>query len=130
MSYSDLPAPELAYSSECAKNEGVVDVSRSSAACAREHEEQQQIRGAANGQSGWAPVLIEPLPPDNELWNIGAAARFLKLSKSWIYHHVEDGTLPCVRVHGWALRFVPAELRAWIEKNGSRRNVRGRNKRR
>ncbi|HTP30243.1 MAG TPA: helix-turn-helix domain-containing protein [Anaeromyxobacteraceae bacterium] len=68
-----------------------------------------------------------PLPPDNELWDIGAAARFLKMSRSWVYHHVEDGTLPCVRLHGWALRFVPRELRAWVEKNGSRRNFSRRN---
>jgi predicted DNA-binding transcriptional regulator AlpA len=57
----------------------------------------------------------ESLPPDNELWDVQAAARFLKRSVSWIYHRSEDGTLPVKRLGGWGLRFVPGELRAWVE---------------
>jgi predicted DNA-binding transcriptional regulator AlpA len=58
-----------------------------------------------------------PLPPDNELWDVHAAARFLRLrrSVSWVYHKAEDGTLPVRRLGGWGVRFVPAELRAWVE---------------
>jgi hypothetical protein len=43
-----------------------------------------------------APVTAMPssLPPENELWDVRAAARFLRRSVSWVYHHVEDGTLP------------------------------------
>ncbi len=60
----------------------------------------------------------EPLPPDNELWDVHATARFLKRSVSWVYHRAEDGTLPVKRIGGWGLRFIPAELRAWVEASG------------
>lgn len=63
-----------------------------------------------------APAKVsEPeLPPDNELWDVHAAARFLKRSVSWVYHKAEDGTLPVRRLGGWGIRFVPAELRGWV----------------
>ena len=61
------------------------------------------------------------LPPDNELWDVHAAARFLKRSVSWVYHKAEEGTLPVKRIGGWGLRFIPAELRAWVEDCGARR---------
>ncbi len=56
-----------------------------------------------------------PLPPDDELWDVHAAARFLKCSVSWVYHKAEDGTLPVRRLGGWGLRFIPGELRSWVE---------------
>ncbi len=55
------------------------------------------------------------LPPDNELWDVHAAARFLKRSASWVYHKAEDGTLPVRRLGGWGIRFIPGELRGWVE---------------
>jgi len=61
------------------------------------------------------------LPPDNELWDVHAAARFLKRSVSWVYHRAEDGTLPVKRIGGWGLRFIPAELRAWVLASGTQR---------
>ena len=60
-----------------------------------------------------------PLPPDNELWDVHAAAWFLKRSASWVYHKAEDGTLPVKRIGGWGLRFIPGELRAWVESGGA-----------
>jgi excisionase family DNA binding protein len=68
------------------------------------------------------------LPPENELWDLRAAARFLKLSTSWVYKRVEDGTLPVTRVNGYSLRFEPAALREWVAKNGSSRGVVNRKK--
>jgi predicted DNA-binding transcriptional regulator AlpA len=59
------------------------------------------------------------LPPDNELWDVHAAARFLKRSVSWVYHKAEDGTLPVRRLGGWGLRFIPGELRAWVHRDGA-----------
>jgi hypothetical protein len=56
----------------------------------------------------------ERLPPDDELWDVRAAARYLRRSVSWVYHRAEDGTLPVKRLGGWGLRFVPAELRTWV----------------
>jgi excisionase family DNA binding protein len=64
-----------------------------------------------------------PLPPENELWDLRAAARFLKLSTSWVYKRVEDGTLPVTRVNGYSLRFEPAALREWVARSGSSRDV-------
>ena len=63
-----------------------------------------------------------PLPPDDELWDVRAAARFLKRSVSWVYHRAEDGTLPVKRLAGWGVRFIPAELRAWVQDGGGRRS--------
>jgi predicted DNA-binding transcriptional regulator AlpA len=68
-----------------------------------------------------ASRAVAPLPPDNELWDVHAAARFLKRSVSWVYHRAEDGTLPVKRIGGWGLRFIPAELRAWVEASGEPR---------
>ncbi len=64
------------------------------------------------------------LPPDDELWDVRAAARYLKRSVSWVYHRAEDGTLPVRRLGGWGLRFIPGELRAWVESGGARRTGR------
>jgi predicted DNA-binding transcriptional regulator AlpA len=80
--------------------------------------------GGARGASGrrhegGAPrraraVPLDRLPPDDELWDVRAAARFLRRSVSWVYHKAEDGTLPVKRLGGWGIRFVPCELRAWV----------------
>lgn len=64
------------------------------------------------------PAQPAPLPPDDELWDVHAAARFLKRSVSWVYHRAENGTLPVRRLGGWGLRFIPGELRAWVESGG------------
>src|SRR5512146_1645946 len=75
---------------------------------------------ARNGRDArpFARAAPEPLPPDNELWDVHATARFLKRSVSWVYHRAEDGTLPVKRIGGWGLRFIPAELRAWVVASG------------
>ncbi len=64
------------------------------------------------------PAAPASLPPDSELWDVHAAARFLKRSVSWVYHKAEDGTLPARRLGGWGIRFIPAELRAWVASDG------------
>jgi predicted DNA-binding transcriptional regulator AlpA len=71
------------------------------------------------GQRIAASAGESPLPPDNELWDVHAAARFLKRSASWVYHKAEDGTLPVKRIGGWGIRFIPGELRAWVESGGA-----------
>ena len=60
-----------------------------------------------------APSSAQYLPPENELWDVPAAARFLRMSTSWVYKRVEDGTLPVARLNGFALRFEPSALRVW-----------------
>jgi predicted DNA-binding transcriptional regulator AlpA len=66
-------------------------------------------------------TALASLPPDNELWDVHAAARFLKRSVSWVYHRVEDGTRPVKRLAGWGVPFIPAELRAWVQDGGGSR---------
>ena len=46
------------------------------------------------------------------LWDARDVARFLKASRSWVYHRAEAGELPCLRVGG-LLRFDPATVRAF-----------------
>jgi predicted DNA-binding transcriptional regulator AlpA len=78
--------------------------------------------GSLEGTPAGAPsALPGGLPPDNELWDVHATARFLKRSVSWVYHRSEDGTLPVKRIGGWGLRFIPAEVRAWVEASGAAR---------
>ena len=80
----------------------------------------RMARAPAAQQSEAAGPSAPPaaLPPDTELWDVHAAARFLKRSVSWVYHRAEDGTLPVRRLGGWGLRVIPGELRAWVESGG------------
>ena len=54
-----------------------------------------------------------PLPSDNEMWEVGHVARFLKRSNSWVYKKSAAGVLPVHRLDGWGLRYVPIEIRNW-----------------
>jgi excisionase family DNA binding protein len=47
------------------------------------------------------------------LWTATDVARFLRLSRSWVYQASAAGTLPCVRI-GAALRFHRAAIEAWL----------------
>lgn len=49
------------------------------------------------------------------LVDVKGAAEFLGVSVSWVYKRVEDGTLPCVRLNGFALRFSLQDLKTWLE---------------
>jgi predicted DNA-binding transcriptional regulator AlpA len=79
----------------------------------------RQSSSAAAPQRIAANAGETQLPPDNELWDVRAAAKFLKRSVSWVYHKAEDGTLPVKRLGGWGLRFIPSELRTWVETGGA-----------
>jgi len=81
-------------------------------------------QGPAASRAASAPPGPSSLPPDDELWDVRAAARYLKRSVSWVYHKAEDGTLPVRRLGGWGIRFIPGELRAWVESGGARRSGR------
>jgi excisionase family DNA binding protein len=53
-----------------------------------------------------------PAEQAGELWDANDAARYLKVSRSWVYQRAEAGVLPCLRVGG-LLRFDPATVRAF-----------------
>jgi excisionase family DNA binding protein len=48
--------------------------------------------------------------PSASLWDAQDVARYLKVSRSWVYQRAEAGLLPCVRVGG-VLRFRPDSVR-------------------
>jgi len=57
-----------------------------------------------------------PAPPprhltDDRLWDANDVAKYVKVSRSWVYHRAEAGLLPCIRVGG-LLRFDSAAIRA------------------
>jgi excisionase family DNA binding protein len=60
------------------------------------------------------PSAITPAPigDDHRLWDANDVARYLKVSRSWVYHRAEAGLLPLRRVGG-LLRFDPAAIRAF-----------------
>ena len=47
-----------------------------------------------------------------ELWDANDVARYLKVSRSWVYQRAEAGPLPCLRVGG-LIRFDPETVRAF-----------------
>ena len=47
----------------------------------------------------------------DRLWDVQDVARYLKASRSWVYHRAEAGLLPCIRIGG-LLRFDPIAIRA------------------
>lgn len=53
------------------------------------------------------------------LWDANDVARYLKVSRSWVYHRAEAGLLPYLRV-GALLRFEPAAVRAHVREHGER----------
>ena len=57
-------------------------------------------------------AVTEELEPGS-LWDVRRAARYLSKSTTWVYREAEGGRLPFRRV-GRTLRFIPAELRAWV----------------
>jgi len=46
------------------------------------------------------------------LWDASDVARYLKVSRSWVYHRAESGELPCLKVGG-LLRFDPQTIHAF-----------------
>jgi excisionase family DNA binding protein len=46
------------------------------------------------------------------LWDANDVARYLRVSRSWVYHRSESGALPCLRIGG-LVRFDPAAIIAF-----------------
>lgn len=53
-----------------------------------------------------------PTALSEPLWDAKDVAAFLKVSRSWVYLHTEDGTLPSLRIGGLR-RFDPEAIRAY-----------------
>ena len=57
--------------------------------------------------------------PSANLWDAQDVARYLKVSRSWVYQRAEAGLLACVRVGG-LLRFRPDSVRAIANEGAAR----------
>lgn len=53
--------------------------------------------------------------PFESLWDAKDVARFLKVSRSWVYQKAEAGELPYLRIGG-LVRFEPETVRAWARR--------------
>lgn len=56
------------------------------------------------------------------LWTAADVARYLKVSRSWVYQKVDEGLLPALRVGG-TLRFEPAAIRTWLARGAPSASV-------
>jgi Helix-turn-helix domain len=63
-----------------------------------------------------SPARASVLNPD-ALWDANDVARYLKVSRSWVYHRAETGLLACTRIGG-LLRFDPLNVRALARGGG------------
>ncbi|MFY3743996.1 helix-turn-helix domain-containing protein [Anaeromyxobacter sp. Red801] len=52
------------------------------------------------------------------LWDARDVARYLKVSRSWVYQKAEAGLLPYLKVGG-LVRFVPERIRAFALGSGT-----------
>jgi excisionase family DNA binding protein len=57
--------------------------------------------------------------PSNDLWDASDVARYLKASRSWVYHQAEAGRLPHLRIGG-LLRFDPPTVKAFARGEAAR----------
>ncbi len=53
---------------------------------------------------------------DEALWKPKRTAEFLGMSVHWVYRSAERGELPYRKI-GASLRFIPAEIRAWVDQS-------------
>ena len=63
-------------------------------------------------------TMTTPDDGSDTLWDANDVARYLKVSRSWVYHRAEAGLLPYLRV-GALLRFDPAAIRAHVRDQGA-----------
>jgi excisionase family DNA binding protein len=71
--------------------------------------------GTFMARGTFRPAPERPLPFADGLWNAIDVARYLKVSRSWVYHRAEAGELPHLRVGG-LLRFDGEVVRAFARK--------------
>jgi excisionase family DNA binding protein len=58
------------------------------------------------------------LVDEDTLWDANDVARYLKVSRSWVYHRAEAGLVPYLRIGG-LLRFDPAAIRSFVRDTAS-----------
>ena len=58
-------------------------------------------------------INTNDVPVSEGLWTVAEVAAYLKVSRSWVYHRLESGLLPHIRV-GALVRFDPAAIREHV----------------
>lgn len=48
------------------------------------------------------------------LWTVNETARYLNMSKSWVYRHTENGDIPHAKMGG-LIRYSPARVRQYAD---------------
>lgn len=61
------------------------------------------------------PAPVQTGSGADTLWDTNDVARYLKVSRSWVYHRAEAGLMPHLRVGG-LLRFDPDVVRVFARK--------------
>lgn len=64
----------------------------------------------------------ESVQREEALWNVNEVARFLNMSRSWVYKQVDAGAIPVARF-GNRFRFHPARVREFATSLGGSSNV-------
>jgi excisionase family DNA binding protein len=50
------------------------------------------------------------------LLTVSEAAKALAISQRTLWGLTKSGEIPCVRINGWTVRYDPADLKAWMER--------------
>jgi excisionase family DNA binding protein len=58
----------------------------------------------------------ESARPVESLWTWREVAAFLRIGRNAVYEMAARGELPSLRLGASRVRFVPAEIRAWLER--------------
>lgn len=53
-------------------------------------------------------------PEIEPLWTVTETARYLNMSKSWVYRHTENGEIPHAKLGG-VIRYSPQRIRQYQE---------------
>jgi excisionase family DNA binding protein len=64
-------------------------------------------------------LMITGAKSTNDLWDANDVARYIKASRSWVYHQAEAGNLPHLRI-GALLRFDPEAVKSFAHGQADR----------
>ena len=63
--------------------------------------------------------MITGAESSDDLWDANDVARYIKASRSWVYHQAEAGKIPHLRI-GALLRFEPEAVKAFAHGQAER----------
>lgn len=60
-------------------------------------------------------------PQVEPLWTVAEVRAYLRVGRNQVYELARSGELPARWIGSNRVRFIPAEVRAWVENGGSNR---------